>query len=129
MIGPIGMSEEKDEAQMAREQALADAGHHQGGAEEVEGIIPQMRATPGMPDRQAVHRRRENPAVTLMAKVIHGADVAEDSSVTAQSPGLLAIADGFAMLDVDDQRQLELELPVYDALYAWAKAEVGAGRT
>ncbi|MBF6266085.1 ABC transporter ATP-binding protein, partial [Nocardia farcinica] len=56
--GPIGMSEEKDEAQMAREQAMVDAGHHHGGAEEVEGIIPQMRATPGMPVRQAVERRR-----------------------------------------------------------------------
>ena len=27
-------------------------------------------------------------------------------------------------LGVDDQRQLELELPVYDALYAWAKREI-----
>jgi len=70
----------------------------------------------------------DDPAVRLMARVIHGADVAEDSAVTPQSPGLLAIADGFAMLDVDDQRQLELELPVYDALYAWAKAEIGAAR-
>ena len=70
----------------------------------------------------------DDPAVILMARVIHGADVAEDSAVTPQSPGLLAIADGFALLGVDDQRQLELELPVYDALYAWAKAEVGAVR-
>lgn len=37
----------------------------------------------------------------------------------------MAIADGFALLDVDDQRQLELELPVYDALYAWATDRVG----
>ncbi|MVU80772.1 ATP-binding cassette domain-containing protein [Nocardia sp. ET3-3] len=57
MQGPIGMSEEKDESQMAREQAMFDAGHHAGGAEEVEGIIPQMRATPGMPPREAEHRR------------------------------------------------------------------------
>ncbi|MGY2093509.1 ABC transporter ATP-binding protein, partial [Nocardia gipuzkoensis] len=35
------------------------AGHHHGGAEEVEGIIPQMRATPGMPVRQGVLRRKE----------------------------------------------------------------------
>ena len=56
-IGPIGMSEEKDEATMAEEQALVDAGHHHGGAEEIEGI-PQMRATPGMPFRQAVARRQ-----------------------------------------------------------------------
>ncbi len=59
MVGPIGMSEEKDEGQMARERALVDAGHHQGGAEEVEGVIPQMRATPGMPERGAVWRRQQ----------------------------------------------------------------------
>ena len=49
--------------------------------------------------------------------------MSEDRDATPQSRGLLAIADGFALLDVDDQRQLELELPVYDALYAWAKHE------
>lgn len=59
-----------------------------------------------------------------MANVVHGADVSDDIDVTAQSAGLLAIADGFALLGVDDQRQLELELPVYDALYAWARHEV-----
>ncbi|MGW5113619.1 ABC transporter ATP-binding protein, partial [Nocardia sp. NPDC004123] len=36
-----------------------DSGHHAGGAEEIEGIIPQMRAQPGMPVRGAVNRRRE----------------------------------------------------------------------
>src|SRR5690606_26988304 len=59
MIGPIGMSEEKDEATMAQEQALVDAGHHAGGVDDVEGIVPQMQATPGMPFRQAVARRKE----------------------------------------------------------------------
>jgi phospholipid/cholesterol/gamma-HCH transport system ATP-binding protein len=57
-IGPIGMSEEKDEAQMAEEQAMADAGHHDGGVEEIEGVPPQIIATPGMPERQAVGRRQ-----------------------------------------------------------------------
>ncbi|NKY48590.1 ABC transporter ATP-binding protein, partial [Nocardia vermiculata] len=47
-----------DEAQMAREQALADAGHYDSGIDEVEGIPPQMKAQPGMPVRQAVERRR-----------------------------------------------------------------------
>lgn len=65
-----------------------------------------------------------DPAVLLLAKVVHGADVSEDADATPQSPGLLAIADGFALLDLDDQRQLELELPVYDALYAWAVQQV-----
>ena len=52
-IGPIGMSEEKDEATMAAEQAHVDAGQADGGAEEVEGVPPQIVATPGMPERQA----------------------------------------------------------------------------
>jgi len=69
----------------------------------------------------------DDPAVVLMARVVHGADVSEDADATPQSPGLLAIADGFALLDVDDQRQLELELPVYDALYAWAQNQVQVG--
>ena len=66
-------------------------------------------------------------ALVLMARVVHGADVSEDADATPQSPGLQAIADGFALLDIDDQRQLALELPVYDALYAWARREVAAG--
>lgn len=66
----------------------------------------------------------KDPALGLMARVIHGADVSQDRDATPESRGLLAIADGFALLDVDDQRQLELELPVYDALYAWAQAHV-----
>jgi hypothetical protein len=69
----------------------------------------------------------DDPAVALMARVVHGADVAEDRDVTAQSAGLEAIADGFALLEVDDQRQLALELPVYDALYAWARKKVSTG--
>ena len=69
----------------------------------------------------------DDPAVALVARIVHGADVAEDAGATPQSPGLLAIADGFAALGLDDQRQLELELPVYDALYAWARRQVTAG--
>ena len=66
-------------------------------------------------------------ALALMARVVHGADVSEDSDATAESPGLLAVADGFALLGLPDQEQLALELPVYDALYAWCRREVEAG--
>jgi hypothetical protein len=68
----------------------------------------------------------DDPALALVARIVHGADVAEDRDATPESAGLMAIADGFALLGLDDQRQLELELPVYDALYAWAKGRVGA---
>jgi hypothetical protein len=70
----------------------------------------------------------DDPALPLMARVVHGADLREDADATRQSPGLLAIADGFALLGLDDQRQLELELPVYDALYAWCRIEAAAAR-
>ncbi len=68
-----------------------------------------------------------DPAVAVLARVVHGADVSDDRDATPQSRGLEAIADGFALLELDDQRQLELELPVYDALYAWAQQQVSAG--
>ncbi len=58
-IGPIGMSEEKDESTMAEEQAQLDAGHHDGGVDEIEGVPPQLTTTPGMPERQAVARRQQ----------------------------------------------------------------------
>jgi hypothetical protein len=65
----------------------------------------------------------QDPAIVRLAEIVHGADVAEDRAEVPESAGLLAIADGFALLGLDDQRQLELELPVYDALYAWAKEQ------
>jgi len=37
---------------------MIEAGHHDGGVEEIEGVPPQIQATPGMPERQAVGRRQ-----------------------------------------------------------------------
>jgi hypothetical protein len=71
----------------------------------------------------------EDEPVGLLGRIVHGADIAEDRDATPQSRGLLAIAEGFHMLKLDDHHQLELQLPLYDALYAWCKAEVEAGRT
>jgi hypothetical protein len=65
-----------------------------------------------------------DPALALVAKVLHGADISEDADITPESRGLEAIARGFMDLGVPDQEQLRLELPVYDALYAWAKRQV-----
>jgi len=71
------------------------------------------------------YKLENDPALALMARVVHGADVSEDADFTPQSRGLEAIARGFQRLGVPDQEQLRLELPVYDALYAWAQREVG----
>ncbi len=67
-----------------------------------------------------------DPALALVAKVVHGADVSEDADITPESRGLEAIARGFMHLGVSDQEQLALELPVYDALYEWAKRKIEA---
>jgi phospholipid/cholesterol/gamma-HCH transport system ATP-binding protein len=53
-VGPIGMSEEKDEATMAAERA---AGFEE--VDEIHGVPPQLEPTPGLPQRQAVHRRQD----------------------------------------------------------------------
>ncbi len=70
----------------------------------------------------------DDPAVKRLARIVHGADISDDRDATPQSRGLLAVAEGFHLLELDDHRQLELSLPVYDALYAWCKNEVTADR-
>jgi hypothetical protein len=67
----------------------------------------------------------DDPAVKLLARIVHGADISEDRDATPQSRGLLAVAEGFHLLNLGDLRQLELSLPVYDALFAWCKGEAG----
>jgi len=66
----------------------------------------------------------DDPAVKRLGRIVHGADVSDDRDATPQSRGLLAVAEGFHLLNLGDHRQLELSLPVYDALYAWCKNEV-----
>lgn len=43
---------------MAEEQAHLEAGHADGGVDEIVGVPPQIFATPGMPERKAVARRQ-----------------------------------------------------------------------
>ena len=60
--GPIGMSEEKDAAQVAAEMAAVEAGQGsyvagpKGGGGD--GVPPQIQPSPGLPERQAANRRR-----------------------------------------------------------------------
>src|SRR5438093_2758461 len=69
----------------------------------------------------------DDPALSLLGRIVHGADVAEDRDATPQSRGLLAVAEGFHLLELDDHEQLERSLPVYDALYAWCRHELKSG--
>jgi len=55
-IGPIGMSEEKDEATLAQERAALGNGDGDPGSP---ALMPQLVPSPGLPERQAVHRRMD----------------------------------------------------------------------
>ncbi|HYL27033.1 MAG TPA: chromate resistance protein ChrB domain-containing protein [Candidatus Nitrosotalea sp.] len=66
----------------------------------------------------------DDPALLAMARIIRGADTS-DRNLTAESPGLYAIASGFAALSpeefADDYTLLDVEFPMYDALYAYCR--------
>ena len=60
-FGPIGMSEEKDEAVAAAEAAMQAAGISGGGTkDDFSEIIAQVQPNPGMPERKASARHRRN---------------------------------------------------------------------
>jgi hypothetical protein len=64
-------------------------------------------------------------ALVRLARIVHAADVSEDRDTSPEGAGLYAIAHGFALLHgTQDHRKIELETPMYDALYAWCQDEV-----
>ncbi|HEX3783949.1 MAG TPA: ABC transporter ATP-binding protein, partial [Pseudonocardiaceae bacterium] len=103
-LGPIGMSEEKDAATMAREQADVDAGHTDGGVDEdISGIIPQLQPTPGLPERTGARRRQDR-----VMRILH----------TLGSRAQQAIVDGLAPQErvrYGVGRTAEFAVPIPDA--------------
>jgi hypothetical protein len=66
-----------------------------------------------------------DPGLVRLAEIVHSADVSEDIDASPEGRGLSAIAHGFALLHgTEDHRKIELETPMYDALYAWCQEEV-----
>jgi len=69
----------------------------------------------------------DDAGIPLLARIVHGADVAEDMYGEPEAPGLKAIAEGFGRLGLaDDHEILAREFVVYDALYAYCERRVGA---
>jgi hypothetical protein len=66
------------------------------------------------------------PAVLELAKVVRGADTA-DRGLTAESPGLNSIAEGFRLISKDDFDNMSRQFFVYDALYAFFKSKDRSG--
>lgn len=68
----------------------------------------------------------DDPAIPLLAQIVHGADVIEDLYGRSEAPGLKAIAEGFQQMGLrDDHEILALEFPVYDALYVYCRSQSG----
>ncbi len=65
-----------------------------------------------------------DPALQRLALIVRGADT-EDKDLTPESRGLEAIAEGFRQVFADDQEQLEHEMLVYEALYAFCGEQLG----
>ncbi len=63
-----------------------------------------------------------DPGLAELARIVHAADVEADIDSSPEGRGLQAIAKGFSILHGrDDHRKIELETPMYDALYAWCQ--------
>ncbi len=70
----------------------------------------------------------DDRALGLMASIIHGADSPVPLPTSpSESRGLRAIAFGFSHLHgANDLQKIELETPMYDALYAWCQGRVAS---
>jgi phospholipid/cholesterol/gamma-HCH transport system ATP-binding protein len=105
--GPIGMSEEKDVAQVEAEMAALEArggDQHNGvgpkGATGGEAVPPQLEPTEGLPERQAVRRRQER-----VARMLHEFDEETQEAIRASLPDdLLQQADAGVFSDTTDSR-------------------------
>lgn len=63
-----------------------------------------------------LHRLADDHALAGLARIIRAADTGRPGDAP-EAPGLLAIASGFWAMNIPDQRSLELQSPLYDALY------------
>ena len=69
----------------------------------------------------------DDPALRALALIVRGADT-DARQLTPESPGLYALATGFQAIANDDHDNIAKQFPAYDALYAYCRSRVGAGR-
>lgn len=74
------------------------------------------------------HYDLNDAALLRLAKIVHAADVAADLHTDEIGPGLEAIAVGYSLRFPDDFENLEHQLELYDALYAWCQLQVARGK-
>lgn len=64
-----------------------------------------------------------DPALLRMARVVNAADT-DHPEADPLAAGLEAIASGYSLRYPDDLENIERQLAVYDALYAWCRLDV-----
>jgi len=75
------------------------------------------------------HGLANDPALVLLARIVNGADTDNSLWNQPESAGLKAVAEGFRGLGYKDDHELcAAEAIVYDALYAYCRQMVAAGR-
>ena len=75
------------------------------------------------------HGLTGNPALVLLGRIVNGADTDNTLWQQPEGPGLAAVAEGFRHLGfADDHEVNRAEWIVYDALYAYCREAVRAGR-
>ncbi len=71
-----------------------------------------------------------DPALTLLARIVNGADTDNSLYHQPEGPGLAAIAEGFRHMNFADDHAINAaEWIVYDALYAYCKEMIAAGKS
>lgn len=63
-------------------------------------------------------RYADNRALVRLARIVHSADFAADTGLTAEGAGLRAISRGFPLVSRNDHETVDRASYLYDALYA-----------
>ena len=69
----------------------------------------------------------DDPALAALTRIVRGADT-DDRGLTPESAGLYAAATGFQATSRDDFDNMSRQFPMYDALYAYCRAEAPAAK-
>ena len=65
-----------------------------------------------------------DPALHRLGLIVRGADVKGQERASPESPGLRAIAQGFALCADSDEMRLAHEFPIYDALLEYVRQQM-----
>ena len=87
---------------------------------DIEGVVYSHRGDQCSFDALLDDFNLHTPALDRLALVIRGADT-DRHDLAPQAAGLLALSVGLSRQYRDDLDQLEAAMPLYDALYRWAR--------